>query len=134
MKNKKNVGLLIRTIIWATVIFVLCAIPSEDIPNPQLEIPHLDKMVHFGLFFVMALLLANELEYQTRMSRRKIYLTTVAIAFVYGGIIEFLQQRFFDRSGDIIDLLADVLGAIVACLAYPVLKKWKNKLFGKWGE
>lgn len=128
---KKTTILLIRNIIWAIVIFVLCAMPSDSIPNPHLNIPHLDKAVHFGMFFIMALLLCNELQYQTSMNLRKIYLTTVCIALVYGGVIELLQHYFFGRSGDMLDLLADVLGAIIGCLAYPTIRKWKNKIIKK---
>lgn len=128
MKKKNTTTLLIRNIIWALVIFVLCAMPGEDIPDPQLNIPHIDKIVHFGMFFVMAVLLCNELEYQTRLCLRKIFLLTMAIVLVYGGVIELLQHYFFNRSGDIFDLLADVAGGMVGCLFYLPLKKLKNKI------
>ena len=39
-------------VIWFLIIFVLCALPGEDIPDPRLNIPHLDKVVHFGMFFI----------------------------------------------------------------------------------
>lgn len=133
MEKKRGRILLIRNIIWAVVIFVLCALPSEDIPDPHLDIPHLDKVVHFGMFFILALLLCNELQYQTRFTWRKIYITTVCIAFIYGGVIELLQQYFFNRSGDVLDLLADVLGAIAGCLVYPLFKAWKDKLMKRSG-
>ena len=44
----RKYSLLWRNIIWAGVIFFLCAIPSDSIPDPKLNIPHLDKVVHFG--------------------------------------------------------------------------------------
>ena len=46
-EKKKNHILLFRNIIWALVIFVLCAIPGKDIPNPHWVFPHIDKIVHF---------------------------------------------------------------------------------------
>ncbi len=127
-ERKKPRFLLLRNIIWAIVIFILCAMPSESIPDPHLNIPHVDKVVHFGMFFILALLVCNELEYQTRLSLRKIYITAVCIAFVYGGIIELLQQYCFNRSGDVADLLADVVGAIAGCLIYTQLKRCYRKL------
>ncbi len=130
-EKKKKYILLVRNIVWALVIFILCAMPSDDIPNPHWNVPHLDKAVHFGMFFIMALLLCSELQYQTRMNLRKIYLTTLCIAFLYGGIIEILQQHFFNRSGDLLDLLADVLGAVAGCLFYPRAKRWKERWFGQ---
>ena len=36
----RKYSLLGRNIIWAGVIFFLCAIPSDSIPDPKLNIPH----------------------------------------------------------------------------------------------
>ena len=87
----RKYSLLWRNIIWAGVIFFLCAIPSDSIPDPKLNIPHLDKVVHFGMFFIMSIFLCSELRYQTRLSLRKIYLIAIGVSFIYGGLIEVLQ-------------------------------------------
>ena len=84
----RKYSLLWRNIIWAGVIFFLCAIPSDSIPDPKLNIPHLDKVVHFGMFFIMSIFLCSELRYQTRLSLRKIYLIAIGFSFIYGGLIE----------------------------------------------
>ena len=120
--------LLWRNIIWAGVIFFLCAIPSDSIPDPKLNIPHLDKVVHFGMFFIMSIFLCSELRYQTRLSLRKIYLIAIGFSFIYGGLIEVLQFKYFNRGGDWWDLFADVLGGVAGCLLYPTAKKQKDKL------
>lgn len=127
-ERKRTWILLGRNIIWATVIFILCTLPGDSIPNPHLNIPHLDKAVHFGMFFIMAVLLCNELEYQTRFRLRKIYAITVVIAFLYGGTIEVLQQHCFSRSGDVWDLVADVFGAVAGCGVYPQLKQIAGRI------
>ena len=54
-------------VIWFLIIFVLCALPGEDIPDPRLNIPHLDKVVHFGMFFIFSLLLICPLERRTSL-------------------------------------------------------------------
>ena len=114
----RKYSLLWRNIIWAGVIFFLCAIPSDSIPDPQLNIPHLDKVVHFGMFFIMSIFLCSELRYQTRLSLQKIYLIAIGFSFIYGGLIEVLQFKYFNRGGDWWDLFADVLGGVVGCLLY----------------
>ena len=81
----RKYSLLWRNIIWAGVIFFLCAIPSDSIPDPKLNIPHLDKVVHFGMFFIMSIFLCSELRYQTRLSLQKIYLIAIGFSFIYGG-------------------------------------------------
>lgn len=123
--------LLLRNIIWALVIFILCAMPSESVPDPHLNIPHLDKVVHFGMFFIMAIFLCSELHYQTRLRINTIFWITVVFSFIYGGLIEILQATYFQRGGEWGDLLADVLGAIVGCLLYPAVKRQKDKLLSR---
>ena len=74
-------------LLWAAVIFVLCVMPQEDIPDPGFQIPYMDKIVHFGMYFIASLLMAYPLE------------------------------------RDWYDLLADVVGGVAGCLAYPVVKR-----------
>lgn len=111
-------------VLWALVIFILCALPGEDIPDPGLDIPHLDKVVHFGMFFIMSLLIVLLLELHTSLLRRKIYFIAIFVALGYGGLIEILQHYFFNRGGDVWDLLADVLGGIAGCFCYPWIKRF----------
>lgn len=110
-------------ILWTLVIFILCALPGEDIPDPHLDIPHLDKIVHFGMFFIFSILLAHLLKLESSLSSGLIYAIVIFSAFVYGGTIELLQHYFFNRSGDVYDLLADMAGAIAGCLCYPLFTR-----------
>lgn len=127
--NTKTLRIFIgANVVWIIIIFILCTLPSEDIPNPRWDIPHLDKVVHFGMFFILSLLLVCPLERYSTLSTRKIYAIAIAVAFVYGGTIELLQHYFFNRSGDVWDLTADVVGGIAGCFCYPVVKRllWKK--------
>lgn len=127
MKNRILRLILWANILWALIIFLLCAIPGEDIPNPHLDIPHLDKVVHFGMFFVMSLLLCCILEHKSRLRLPIIYALAILSAFIYGGIIEILQHNYFNRGGDIWDLIADVAGGIAGCFCYPLTKRLFSK-------
>ncbi|MDE6452217.1 MAG: VanZ family protein, partial [Odoribacter sp.] len=110
-------------VLWASVIFILCAMPAKEIPTPHLNIPHLDKIVHGGMFFVMSVLLILPLERYTSLTKRRIYTIAVWVAFGYGGLMEILQHYCFGRSGDVWDLLADVVGGIVGCVCYPLVRR-----------
>lgn len=121
MKSTKNalrggIGIFI----WVSVIFLLCSLPQEAIPNPQFHIPHLDKVVHSGLFFILSLLICYTFE-SYFIQRKNLYLLAILISLVYGGLVEILQSLFFQRSGDIWDLLADGTGSVAACIIYPYL-------------
>jgi len=107
------------SILWTLVIFILCTLPGENIPDPHLDIPHIDKIVHFGMFFIFSILLTHLLKLESSFCLRLIYAIVIFSAFVYGGSIELLQHYFFNRSGDVYDLSADMAGAIAGCFCYP---------------
>lgn len=119
--NKKYLALLTgANLLWILVIFALCAMPPQDVPEPGIEIPHLDKVVHFGMFFIMSLLICYRFE---RPSLKSIYGIAIGFSFLYGGLIEILQHYFFNRGGDVLDLLADVAGGVAGCVLFPTVKK-----------
>ncbi len=126
-------SLFLRNIIWAIVIFVLCSVPGNSLPETSMfQIPYFDKMVHFGMFFIMGIFVVSELRFQTKLRRRTIALITFLLITLYGGLIEILQERYFiNRSGDIWDLCADVAGGIIAVLMFPFLKKQKDLLLNR---
>lgn len=128
-----NTKLFWRNILWAIVIFILCSIPGDDLPKTSIIIiPHFDKIVHFGMFFIMGIFLFAELRIQTNLKRITITGIVLFLIAVYGGFIEYLQQNYFiNRSGDYWDLTADVLGGIFAIIIYPWLKKQKDLLLNR---
>lgn len=128
-KRKKKYVLLILSIVWAIVIFVLCTIPSGDMP--EVRIPHLDKIAHFGIFFVQSVLLSLLFDFHSRKSYFQIILLSTLLAFVYGGLIEILQSKFFNRSGDFYDLIADVLGGFTGAMIYPTILRFIRMNFRK---
>ena len=111
-------------LLWAAVIFVLCVMPQEDIPDPGFQIPYMDKIVHFGMYFIASLLMAYPLERYCHWNLSEIGVLAVTFACLFGGMIEIVQARYFARSGDWYDLLADVVGGAAGCLAYPVVKRF----------
>lgn len=126
-------NLCIRNIIWAIIIFVLCSVPGNSLPHtPAVNIPHLDKLVHFALFFVMGIFLIAELKFQTKLRRITIAFITFALITIYGGVIEILQEYYFtSRSGDLWDFCADIAGGVTAIFMYSSLKKQKDLLLNR---
>ena len=126
-KRKKVYLLLVLSILWAIMIFVLCTLPPSDIP--RFKIPYIDKVAHFGVFFIQSVLLSLLLNFQTRKSYFQIILFSTLLAFIYGGLIEILQSKFFNRSGDVYDLIADILGGFLGAIIFPaVLRLIKTKI------
>jgi VanZ family protein len=50
---------------------------------------------------------------------------------VYGGLIEVLQSNFFNRAGELYDLIADVAGGFVGAIIYPAVLRLCDMVFQK---
>ena len=103
-------------VLWAGAILVLTLMPGNDVPKwPWAEVIHLDKIVHFVLFGVLAWLLTGVFIHQHSMKVKRAVFVALIVAVVYGGFIELLQGWMgMGRSADVWDLLVDALGAAVA--------------------
>ncbi len=76
--------------------------------------PQFDKLAHFGVFGVFSsCLLLSLFEWQKASFKTdgKWWIPIASLA--YGGVIELLQINISGRAGDLLDLLADGLGAFV---------------------
>ena len=112
---------------WTLFILLATTLPSSSIPKTSLlEIPHFDKIVHFALFFVLAILLISEFNTLRREGKltRLSAVVALAVSVIYGLIIELLQYYLLTtRSGSLYDFAANVLGAIAAVLLYKTINR-----------
>lgn len=102
-----------KSIAWGLVILALLMIRKVPVETPKFEIQGLDKLVHFGLFFILSFLLSRDIK------KGDIQKTTFIIVFalpsVYGGVLELVQNFLIEgRSGEWFDFLADACGAFAA--------------------
>ena len=100
-------------IFWTVLIFVLCTMPSKNLPTGQ---PN-DKISHFIAFAGFTFF------WFFHTSK---YWLIILIATIYGIAIEFWQgslPRNFNRSLDWYDALADGVGGIIGLLIYLIYKR-----------
>ncbi len=108
------------TITWSSVIYILLLLPSNDIPNVKFHIPFADKIIHFGLFAILAI--AGKFD-RIKFWNLIIYGTLTAV------VTETLQLLMnAGRHGDFYDFLADITGLFISCL---FLKYFYSKKFQK---
>ncbi len=129
---KRNLHLL-ALLFWALLLFILCIMPinSSKVPNP---IPHTDKMVHLGLFFILSVLSYAYLSHYPKILFLYKILIILTFMGAYGWLIEYLQGKYFNRSEDIWDWVADMFGGITGLLFYSKLNVYylkTRKLFIK---
>jgi len=108
---------MILSVVWAIIIFVCCTLPPNKIPRFNLNIQHIDKAAHFVFFFVQSILIGLLLRFQTEWRFFQIILFASFLALAYGGAIEVIQSKFASRTGELNDLIADVVGGFLGALS-----------------
>lgn len=121
-----------KSVVWTLIILLATTLPSSTIPKiPLLDIPHFDKIVHFGLFFILATFLlseGNKLRKQGELTRFAI-VVALSVSFIYGLTIELLQFYLLPtRSGSWLDFIANIIGAFAAVITY----KFVNRITFRW--
>jgi VanZ family protein len=113
--------LFIISLIWAILIFIVCAIPGSDLPKPSfLRIPHFDKIAHAILYFPLAIFILAEFDLASRLFLKLAGpVFTMIIIAIYGGLIEICQEFIFiSRSAEIADFFFDLIGGMSGILFY----------------
>lgn len=101
------------------VVIYLSFFKPPALPNTGWEIPHLDKVVHMGMYFGMSGMLWWEFfrSHNGRLPMRRAWIGAFLCPVLFSGSVELLQQYCTTyRSGDWFDFLANAAGALLASL------------------
>lgn len=104
---------------WAFLLFISYSFLAPVAGSSGFDIPHLDKIVHFVIFFVLSAL-AN-MAYRLTTMHHLLWLGS------YGILIEVLQAQTGYRSGDVFDWIADMLGTGLLLLTSHYYQQHKLK-------
>lgn len=105
--------------IWTLLIFVGCLFPSRQLPH--VAVPFIDKWTHFVLFGGYTFLwLCAKPAYTTAY-----VIKLLVVAVLLGCAIELLQGKltFLGRSMELLDAVADAVGALLGIGLYIVGRK-----------
>jgi len=108
--------------IWTAIITVACMVSMDTFSEADsiFSLPNKDKLLHGVFYFGFTVLWA--LFFKTRPMVKKPILLGFIFAVVYGIIIEICQAFFTtNRSGDVLDALANTMGAAVAVIVLRML-------------
>ena len=99
---------------WFFLIMILLSLPGKSLPS--VSIWQFDKLVHFVLFFVQALLLWIALELPEPMYERPLQslITAGVLVALFGAASEVYQHLATDRSADLFDVIANAAGVVTA--------------------
>lgn len=104
---------------WMGLILALIGLPGYRFP--ETEVLSTDKFIHFGLFFMLSLLLMQAFIKQPALPMLKFEagFYTLLIGMVYSGLTEMLQGLvFIQRSADLMDYLANAAGVFCGWLFF----------------
>jgi len=113
-------------LIWAVVIFVLCTIPGNELPD--LGFWNIDKVGHAGIFGILSCLILYGLTKQKSFQwfKLKAFFISVFFCAFYGAFTEVVQGVFiYRRTAEFSDFIADSLGAFIFTWLFKRLgQKW----------
>ena len=118
---------------WIALVSFLSLYEFNSKKVIAVEIPHMDKIVHFSFYFIatfFAVLLVRE-RTKGKLSMRKAMIYSAIFLILYGALIEVLQTALTSfRKGDIFDMLANLAGIILSLLVMKYIFSSKSGL--KW--
>lgn len=126
MKSKNPIVYWIPPVIWLAVIWFASAI-SGNPDLPAQPFPHFDKVIHFGIYFLLAGLLYWALFKSTTHKEKAMAFVAFLTATVYGAIDEVHQINIPFRTSDVWDWVWDTIGALVCVV---LIYLWRKKTNG----
>lgn len=95
---------------------------------PVFNIPYIDKIVHFGMYFGLMFLIIIENRKSIRSVKDLFTLSLIPLS--YGIIIEILQSVLtVTRSGSFFDVIADLTGILVSIMIFIIIKLLNKEIF-----
>ena len=114
---------IIPALLWSGIIFFLCFLPGSALPKEDwLDKIYFDKIVHAGLYFILFLLILRIFETKTKSA----LIIASFLCIAQGVLIEFVQGSSLvnHRSFDIYDIIANVVGVLIAIGILSSFKNW----------
>ncbi|MEI6048299.1 MAG: VanZ family protein [Bacteroidota bacterium] len=118
---KKN----IFSIIVALIIMYLSLAGSDTFDDVSVDIPYLDKIVHFCMYFGLMSVIIFE-NRKTLKNNRQLFLVALIPVF-YGILMEILQSALtITRFANVFDAVSNTAGILVSLLLWIWIKSLKK--------
>jgi VanZ family protein len=101
--------------IYCLLIYIQSSYPSpERVP----QFPYIDKLFHLAAYALLGVLFYRAYRTHIKNNLKLVMLLSIASSSLYGITDELHQHYVPYRNADLMDVLADVLGSILAVYAY----------------
>jgi VanZ family protein len=115
-RTKHFISRWLPLIIYCLIIFIQSSLPAyERLPEFRFS----DKLLHFGAYALMGILFFRAFQtLRIKSDARRLILFSIAAATLY-GISDEIHQYFVPfRNADLLDVLANTLGAVCGVYLY----------------
>jgi len=113
------------SIIVAVVILFLSLTSSHTFGRAGfINIPYIDKMAHFGFYFLFMSVII--IEHIKTLNNTRLLILSALIPFCFGSVIELLQSgiQIINRRGEILDLMFNTAGISAALFLWLFYKPY----------
>jgi VanZ family protein len=120
--NRSFAWTTLPAILWPVLIFLASSIPSAEMPHSILF--SYDKALHAGVFGIFCFLVYRAFVLRTPpLSQRKAMMYSLLATILYGATDEIHQMFVPGRSSEILDLVADAVGAGICLLIIYIIHR-----------
>ena len=114
------------SILVALLLLYLSLANADTFRKVQINsIPNFDKLVHFGMYFVLMSVII--LEHRKNLSNPLNLFLLALIPLSYGILMEILQLTLTTtRTGDVYDALADAAGVLASALLWLIIRSFSR--------
>lgn len=105
----------LMAILYAILVLALSTIPGSRMPH--IDLLSMDKLLHLGEYFIMAVLTANALRWRIDSAWR-LFGFTLMVAILFGAGDELYQTLIPGRDSSPYDWGADVIGATIGTTVF----------------
>ncbi len=111
---------------WALFILFLSANPGINLPESFWDLLAIDKLAHAFVYGVLSCLLLYSFFLNDQKNIQKMKMISIIISSIYGILMEIMQYLFFpNRYFEFLDILANIIGAIIGVSIYRYFFKLK---------
>lgn len=123
VRNKRTY--LLFALLWTIIVTILSLISINSNIGSFIKIENKDKYVHFTFYFVFVILWSQFVKSKGLNSKAKLMILLSAMG--YGILMEICQELFTKtRTADVLDVLANSLGAALGLIVVSMLNKNKE--------
>lgn len=120
---------LFAALLWLLFVLVALLTPGNNLPKVPL-FPYADKLIHFTVFGILTFLWCRvgTLDEEKNIRRGKIMTNLLVFSIFFPIVIEYLQMHVPNRSFEVEDILANLVGGLIGFSGFIILYKAKSSL------